>query len=230
MKHIILILPIVLLSLSLSSQNFSIEHDTMEISGPADVQDFTSHNFINNISGGDIVLRWQRIEHSLSSQWETLVCDNVVCWDSITSTKAIIIQAGKSSPLDVHFLPDNVIGSGLVEILVFDTADSANTVQSAIFKASNWPTSITTVEDEIDLMLYPNPATSQIRIDGFNLTTDAKLSIYDIKAGRILEMETTQIQSEEYVLNISSLLPGLYIMKIINPEGVILQTKKFVKH
>lgn len=73
-----------------------------------------------------------------------------------------------------------------------------------------------------DLKVYPNPTSSYVNIDASNLT-NVSVQILDLN-GRILLSQKLSKSSQQ---DLSSLLPGVYLLKIISDQGS--KTTKIVK-
>jgi hypothetical protein len=111
-----------------------------------------------------------------------------------------------------------------------DTTNDANNYDvntNVTFKAGQ-PTSINDVEKNRNtLKLYPNPANSQIsfNIDASNTALVATVS--DISGRKIMSSTINQKAKTEYQLDISGLLPGMYIVQLQTDKGIT--TGKFIK-
>jgi len=81
--------------------------------------------------------------------------------------------------------------------------------------------SSTDEEQQNELMIYPNPASSQLEIEG--ITESGIVKVYDL-AGKLLLQE--KISKEENQLQVSSIQPGNYILQIVTPSSVI--SKKII--
>ncbi len=80
-------------------------------------------------------------------------------------------------------------------------------------------------KEEIDFILYPNPAKDNITIRTKQLK-DGSLFIYDIMGKEVL---STRINNDETILNINNLKTGVYILKVLNIENSIVGNKKIIK-
>ncbi|MBQ1605971.1 MAG: T9SS type A sorting domain-containing protein, partial [Bacteroidales bacterium] len=67
--------------------------------------------------------------------------------------------------------------------------------------------------DMDDIAIYPNPATTEVIIEGNNLS---HLTLYDITGRCIVESE---IESDIHTINTSNLSGGTYIIKVIDKYG-----------
>ena len=79
---------------------------------------------------------------------------------------------------------------------------------------------------ESSFILYPNPATNFIYLEGASSAND--IAIYDLLGGKQLLLEAPQFREKKIILNISHLATGLYFVKI-NQEDTSISTKRFIK-
>jgi hypothetical protein len=81
-------------------------------------------------------------------------------------------------------------------------------------------------ENQIEntVLIYPNPATDDITVEIPDFSRDAAISIYNIQGKLIMQQQMSQVRSN---VDISGLSQGLYMIKLITPEGIV--TKKFIK-
>jgi hypothetical protein len=85
--------------------------------------------------------------------------------------------------------------------------------------------SLKTHEQEAGFSLYPNPASSEIRIR-FDTNSPATIDILDVY-GKIL-LQTRMESSEDMGINISTLASGVYVVKVsIDGKSSV---SKFIKH
>lgn len=84
----------------------------------------------------------------------------------------------------------------------------------------NLATGISQSSIDESIKIYPNPATSQIAIQGFDMI---KYEVIDILGRSVLSSNVT----EKNTVDISSINKGTYILKLYNADNVI--TKKFIK-
>ena len=87
-------------------------------------------------------------------------------------------------------------------------------------------TGITQVPKQNDFALFPNPAKSLITISStINGTVKVNYEIVDV-LGKVL-MESENIGSDKFSININDLNPGIYFLRLHVNNSVVV--KKFVK-
>ncbi|WP_103866317.1 T9SS type A sorting domain-containing protein [Aquimarina sp. I32.4] len=69
-------------------------------------------------------------------------------------------------------------------------------------------------EKELDIKVYPSPATNQLEIEGTVLDKDFVIAIYDINGHKVREYKNQK------VLDISQLAKGMYILKLYHMDAV----------
>jgi hypothetical protein len=78
------------------------------------------------------------------------------------------------------------------------------------------------------VFLYPNPANNQLHILlGNPVEENTTLLVYDME-GQLLRQNEIPLGSREYGMNIASLLPGVYLLKVFS--GQQQYTVKFIKY
>jgi hypothetical protein len=126
----------------------------------------------------------------------------------------------------VHFQNAGRSGEGLVELLVFDVADSAGTVITAkYYGKAEAPNSVASF-DKSKVEIYPNPTSNFLNVRGLeNIQSySAKVEIYSIIGLKVAEHTFTQT-----AIDVSKLQDGVYMLKIVSENGQQLFTKTFVK-
>ena len=119
-----------------------------------------------------------------------------------------------------NLLPGDIIENTAAIYFDYNEAIITNTVSTLI----TTPTSLSSIEQVNEVLLYPNPATSEliVKLNGDNRNSNFK--IVDT-FGRIILRGT--LDSNSHRININSITSGLYNMIILNPERTI--SKSFIK-
>lgn len=95
------------------------------------------------------------------------------------------------------------------------------------FKAGQ-PTAINDVEkNKNTLKLYPNPAGSQISFEVGASNTTVTATVNDISGRAVLKSTFNQKAATEQHIDVSGLLPGMYIVQLQTDKGIA--TGKFIK-
>ncbi|CAN5242798.1 hypothetical protein BH11BAC6_BH11BAC6_12860 [soil metagenome] len=83
---------------------------------------------------------------------------------------------------------------------------------------------VITIEDEINVKLYPNPVSNMLHIEGLPANTKTKLTITDLN-GNVRMAATANTVS--FVWNISKLQKGSYMVRV-ETNGLVTNTT-FIK-
>lgn len=113
---------------------------------------------------------------------------------------------------------DDFNGDGLKDIIIQGFVDNTNVYwnSSTVLNTSEQ------IATNQSINFYPNPAKDLIN---FKLNDESEVTLYNTLGQKIL---TKQFNSKEFVLDISNLSNGIYII-ILNENGN-LKTAKFIKH
>ena len=84
-------------------------------------------------------------------------------------------------------------------------------------------------DKKLSIELYPNPASSFLNIELFNIEEGTQIRIFDAQGGQIdsLRIENNPSQNHNFQLNISNYPIGSYFIHVQN--SFWNKTKKFVK-
>jgi hypothetical protein len=71
-----------------------------------------------------------------------------------------------------------------------------------------------------DLMVYPNPANTELKIKGLNPETPFSVEITNISGQTLALSKPTFLEDTELVYPLKKIRPGMYFLTIRNPSGV----------
>ncbi|WP_310992416.1 T9SS type A sorting domain-containing protein [Aequorivita marina] len=118
-----------------------------------------------------------------------------------------------------------------VMINEFEINNTTNTLYAATYGRGLWASplveatvGIDEVVSENSVSIYPNPATSEITI-AMPKSVNAEIRIFDI-SGKLLVFEAQTLVNSKHKVNVSSLTPGAYFVRINSEEGTA--TKKLL--
>ena len=93
---------------------------------------------------------------------------------------------------------------------------------------SNWKASgsvivsVNDIKTGMDIKVYPSPVTDLLRIE--SETSILSVDLFDIRGNRL---QTQFVNSECYNLDVTSFLPGIYLVKVLTPGGSYI--RKIIK-
>ncbi len=118
-----------------------------------------------------------------------------------------------------------------VMINEFDINKTTNTLYAGTYGRGLWASPLVEGTAGIDEVLtgdkvsiYPNPATSEVTI-ALPKSMNAEIRIFDI-SGKLVVFEAQTLVDSKHNVNISSLIPGAYFVRINSEEGTV--TKKLL--
>lgn len=204
---------------------------TIEVQGSGNLMeyDIVVEAYIHNNTNKNMEVKWKRIKNKLPNTWKNRICDPISCWESAIATnpQKIVIPAQGSILLDAHFQPNEVEGDGLVELVVWSVADSANvnikmTYKANAYIASNGDNPVSKIK------VYPNPVSENLTIDVGTETNARYIEVYSL-IGRKMAHFTIPNNIDKYKVNASALPEGLYFVKMLNKDYEQIATRSFAK-
>ena len=85
-------------------------------------------------------------------------------------------------------------------------------------------TEVVQKNEQSDIMLYPNPATNELRIDC--APHAHSITVYSITGGRL---KTTECVKGTTTIELNDLPAGIYVARITDADGATIGIRKFVK-
>jgi len=191
--------------------------------------DIVVEAYVHNNTGKKMEVNWKRTKNKIPSDWNNRICDPVSCWEASTSSnpQSISIPANSSMILDAHFQPNELEGNGLVEVVVWSVADSANVNIKMTYKANAY-TASNADSPVSQIKVYPNPVSENLTID-IGKETDARyVEVYSL-IGRKMAHYAVPSDVGQYKINASALPEGMYFVKMLNKNYEQIATRSFAK-
>ena len=117
MKKLLFVFSI-LIGLSIHSQNFTLQNDSIYLSGLYTNNDFdASTNLDAHVNGS---ISWEIVTDSIPSNWDYSICFPS-CHSIGVSNGILNISDGDSYFLNCHFYPNNTPGSGFITMKISDS-------------------------------------------------------------------------------------------------------------
>jgi len=213
---------ILILFLSLSTTYSQLDFELTPIlaygQGSADDDDFTAHSMIKNLSDQTIVIAWQRITNDIPQDWQSYVCSNVTCAPPDISMGTFSLIANDSTNLDCHFVPNEIAGTGTVEIRFFLIPDTSQVIVATYHGSAEPVSTAQVLRDKVKV--FPNPATDYLSVEG---EAFHHLELYS-NNGRLIQ--TFKSNSR---IDISTLTNGMYFLKLYNQDNKLISINTFQK-
>lgn len=224
MKQILLSL-ILLTSWSLNAQvTLSLSPDVVEMDVDPLQFETVAHSWLTNTSDQTKTFRWYRIVESITTGWESAICDMNACYsttvDSTDENTDLVLGPGDSTMIDVHIRPGGLEGDAHVKVRVKELDNADNTIDGNYFFNQ---TSSSRDFSRVNLKLYPNPTR-----DYFQLTDYADLDqviLYNL-VGRELRRFNAFPGSK---FAVADLTRGMYLVRLVDNRRRVVKTLRLNK-
>jgi hypothetical protein len=167
-----------------------------------------------SINGNAIVVRGETTKYAIDKKWNDKIEWQLKLGEGFIRNDTLIVRWLKSG-LDTLLIYVTNAGGCLSDTLFFPV-QVGSAIGKEDFKLGN------------ELKLYPNPATSMVRLQLTGLAANApmEVALYNV-LGQAVIQEQTRYNGHNYELNLQDLNPGVYIVKL--QAGGKVYTKNFVK-
>ena len=116
-------------------------------------------------------------------------------------------------------------GVGTVKLLIYEVADSLNTFKVITYVANVQEGVGIKKLENVNLKVYPNPATSTLNISVNENDLVEKVAVYNVIGKQVLSLN---MNNNLKSLNVSDLDKGIYIVKLFYKSGQSF-SQSFVK-
>jgi len=146
------------------------------------------NQWVKNISGGNIIVKWNVTGYTGSGGWDYKVCATDSCFNFPPPAvfPEVPLAAGDSIELTWEVIPYTQTGSGNCTCNFWVKGDSAQSNVRNFLKVD--ATSVSSIQNAPLLQaikLYPNPASSILNID-FDAEADDEISVTDIAGRKVI--------------------------------------------
>jgi hypothetical protein len=192
-------------------------------------------NHLTNITSSPITINWKVVSVSIPGDWKVVgLCDNNTCYSeepilngtNTPPATSPIAPAGNSLfDLRVYAPITGANGTGTVKV----RTNTLSQVDTLVFIINKTATGISTIKlDDKRVSLYPNPATNMLQVYTDKALNPQSISIVNITG---VQNIATSIEKGKEVTNIdiNALATGMYMVKVIDANGQMITTRKFVK-
>ena len=226
---------------------FTVTSDTVwqTVAGSATVVDAVS-----NLTGNTLNLKWRVVSSSFPADWYTPtalgICDNSGCilntsdqlWNGTSGSfdsSLYYANTAHDSMGDFHLQLDfssaTSVGSHYLTISMADVTNGSfgGYSRTFTFVINRWPAAITNVNNpESDVVLYPNPTTSDEINLVYNPSADVKnIAVYNVIGKMMNVYKVTDNTGAN--LKLDNVPSGIYFVRLFNSHGDVVATRKFTK-
>lgn len=199
--------------------------DTLTLKAPANNEiQFTPAIHNNDLQAKVCKIQAEKLNNTTSEIWS--ICTGLLCMSGYSSAPFTI--AGNSTYDDLHIDFDVPADApmGLFKITIYDTVNTGTRAFFFVKVFNKNSNGIAEAGQSVSLRAYPNPATSEVRIDYSTNNSNSRLVVFNMTGNKV--SETALAESEGSVrIDISTLSAGVYMYGIEN-NGKISNIKKLV--
>jgi hypothetical protein len=183
--------------------------------------------FMENLTGGELILGWEKISVDFPADWDADLCDYVGCYMGIP-------ESGTMSPiydtiqgfLKLTINPNNTPGTGTAVFRVFDNKHPDVTDTCTFIIHATELTSVVETGSKDILNIYPNPANEYL-IARHILPQSGILKIIDVQ-GRIWYKNPLEGKRDSKI-NLRNYPAGLYLVVLSSNEEIIERKKILIQ-
>ncbi len=245
MRKIYLLLSGIFLFISaynVTAQTFNFQNDTVILTytgtGLQNLPDLINNP--STIVTDSVTINWKVIATDFPTDWQgaTGICDNKLCYNfpGLWPTSLRTSYPYPNGLGDFHLQTalttttpafDAANGCHYVTVRAYDhnvPADSAT--MTFIVRKGCATTGIVNPKPSEEIVLYPNPAYSEVNVVYDEASDIKNIAVYNI-IGKV--MTVYKVNGNSANLNIESIPSGIYFVRLYNSTGSVVVTRKFTK-
>lgn len=219
-----------------NAQSFTFEADTMSLTFPSD--NVNLYNKVTNVSSANIKLEWKVKNHDFPATWATPgslgICDNNQCYDNannqlLNGTTFTSVDYIPNEVSDFHL---QMIGYTQASVppgshfITVNVKEQGGTYEHDItFIFHKWNTNVSGINKATeDVVLYPNPARSEL-----NVTYNKNLSVKNLAIYNLLgkQVSNYRVSGSSAKLDIEKIPSGIYFIRLMDNSGRVVATRRF---
>ncbi len=195
--------------------------------------DLVANATITNNTNDTLLIRWERNVVNIPNGWETKICDENLCYVEFVNSnidielmleEPLILEPNTSSNLDVHFVPNGLVGSGKVEVEVALASESNNVIAVGEYNVEVVTTSTSTKQLEKNaIKIYPNPSGDYLTLSSTNGVD--RMIVYNMVGRAVRSFDV----DSDNMYDISELSNGIYLISLYDRRGSIIKTLRVSK-
>lgn len=185
-------------------------------------REYVTHGYVINTSDSELKLRWVKNVQSKPEVSEAAICDNVVCWLPSRNESDFVIAKGDSSNFDFHYYPNGNAGNAVYKVMIKEIAAPANksemtfTINDATSNSLEFP-------GQEEVRVFPNPATDYFSVYGLE-------QLKEVVVINLVGQEVRRYKASlKAKYNVSDLMRGLYLIRLIDNKEKVIKTVRLSK-
>jgi len=204
---------------------FSYDVDTIDY-GAAGVTLAVHATLTNTSSTDNVVLDVIRWSVNTPQYWQTAMCLDV-CLAPNVDTTMVTIPPNFAQPYTFYFYTDPLVGGiGSATVGFRNQYDNNNKMFRTFWGETSKGTSISTIENEETVTIFPNPSNGQLHLT-FDQAITASLQIINLQ-GQVVQSYPPQEWEGTSFLDLQNLSKGVYCIRLENAQQNIRIHKQVV--
>jgi hypothetical protein len=210
--------------------NIVVAPDSVFVSLPAIEPEINLPSYITNNSGSTVTIRWTRVVEQEPQGWDHAFCDKNLCYFGTVSSKTFELVDGEIGVLKPVFYPFEIAGVGVMRLYYISETPGVMWADTAVYVAEAYEL-VGTAEAKLvkDIAVFPSPAQEVLHVVTANATLKGKWRITDA-LGKIWKYSDHENSTIAGQISVAQLPPGIYFLNVMDPDGRLAVSKRFVVH
>ncbi|MCK9616887.1 MAG: T9SS type A sorting domain-containing protein [Lentimicrobiaceae bacterium] len=235
-KFVLLFSTVVLLSAVVFAQSLSLSdssgvvanNSTIVILRPPSNEYMSSYIWVTNNSGAAIDVKVKKVEKYVTTGHE-----NTFCWDVCYGTTTYVSENPVTiNAADTFFYftgdlnPYSIPGYDTIQYVFFNERNPLDSVcYNVVFVAGY--VGIAEKEMPAIVSLYPNPASSVIKLQYNINSSKAEVKLYNLTGTLVKQSQLSQ-NANLFTMNVSNLPSGVYYISLIENQKIVVTRKVII--
>ena len=190
-----------------ASQTLSLAPNPVSITVNANDTDVPAKAVLVNNSDKTVEYIWTRNIVSLTSGWETAVCDFNLCYNPTVDSMSLTLAPNEESNMDIHIYPNGVVGEAEIELTIKEKGVDTNFVKGTYL--FNVTTPVKKISSD-QIAIFPNPSTEYFQLNSNQ--TVAKIEVIHLSGNKVKTFYAYN-DKRYYVGDLSN---GMYFVKLLD--------------
>lgn len=198
------------------------------------------HNDVRSTTANPVYLKWHVDNSYFGTGWDLMgsgFCDNVLCYTAVTSSNIFADHTVQKSDAynsgyeDFKMVFNAASGPATgsyawVRVIAQDTVSGSSKTLTYIAYASS--TGVTTTSSTDDIVLFPNPAREAVNVIFDGRAGVKTIAIYNLIGKLVSPVYRPSGTNNSAKIDINEMPAGVYFIRLMNAQGHVVATRRFV--
>ena len=185
---------------------------------------------VHNQSATDTMrMKWHVDANSFPHGWSLQICDPHDCYSVYSGTYSFTFLPNATSIFKVDVYPNCISSNGYFKVHVWAPSDSIHTTQNLVWNFNVNAACVSGIRETevVQISMYPNPVKNTLTISVPQVTSNAKLEVYNLIGSKVYSKDLNARETEQE-FDLSNLDGGIYVARI-SENGKVVTTRRFNK-